>query len=67
MLGDRQHGLPDLRVASLIDDLDLVEQARSDAYTLIDADPHLRSEVNAPLLAHLRRQFSAAWEWVSSG
>jgi len=67
ILGDRQHGLPDLRVANLIDDLPLVEQARADAYALVAADPHLTLEVNAPLLAHVRTTFSAAWEWVSSG
>lgn len=67
VLGDRQHGLPDLRFASLIDDLDLVETARSDAFALIAADPHLSGPGNGPLLQRLRRDYSAAWEWVSAG
>jgi len=67
VLGDRQHGLPDLKVASLIDDLALVEQARLDAFAVVNEDPHLASTINAPLLAHVRTTFAGAWEWVSSG
>lgn len=67
VLGDRQHGLPDLRLASLVDDLDLVELARKDAYSLISRDPHLSAPEHAPLLREVKRAFSAAWEWVSSG
>lgn len=67
VLGDRQHGMPDLRVASLIEDLDLVEQSRSDAYAIVSRDPHLTSPEHAPLLSHVRQRFATAWEWVSSG
>lgn len=67
VLGDRQHGLPDLSVASLIHDLDLVEMARVDAAAIVDADPHLTSPVNRPLLAQVRKTFSEAWQWVSAG
>ncbi len=67
VLGDRQHGMPDLRLASLIDDLDLVELARKDAYALVAADPHLSAPEHGPLLREVRRTFTAAWEWVSAG
>lgn len=67
VLGDRQHGMPDLRVASLIGDLDLVEMARKDAYAIVARDPHLAAPEHGPLLREVKRTFSAAWEWVSSG
>lgn len=67
VLGDRQHGLPDLRVADLIEDLDLVRIARSDAYAIIDRDPDLRLPEHGPLRREVRLVFSDAWKWVSSG
>jgi ATP-dependent DNA helicase RecG len=67
VLGDRQHGMPDLCIASLIDDLELVEAARLDAFKIISCDPHLAQPVHGPLLRQVRRTFDEAWEWVSSG
>ncbi len=67
ILGDRQHGLPALRLASVLTDTDLIVQARADAATLIDADPHLSQPEHRPLMREVKRTFAAAWEWVSSG
>ncbi len=67
LLGERQHGLPDLRIADLVTDLSLIKQAREDAFALVDADPHLSLPQHRPLLERVRRIFSQAWEWVSSG
>jgi ATP-dependent DNA helicase RecG len=67
VLGDRQHGLHDLRIASLIDDLALVEAARVDAFAIVSADPHLSAPEHGPLLREVKRAYAKAWEWVSSG
>jgi ATP-dependent DNA helicase RecG len=67
ILGDRQHGLPDLRFSSLVDDLELVERCRREAFALVADDPHLLLPQHAPLLDHVRRVFAEAWEWVSAG
>jgi ATP-dependent DNA helicase RecG len=67
ILGDKQHGLPALRLASVLTDGELIETARADAKALIEVDPHLASPGHRPLLAEVKRTFSAAWEWVSSG
>jgi ATP-dependent DNA helicase RecG len=40
--GTRQSGLPELRIANLIDDADLLSLARQDAFDVIQNDPHLR-------------------------
>jgi ATP-dependent DNA helicase RecG len=42
VLGTRQSGLPDLALASLADDGDVLEEARACARQLLDADPNLR-------------------------
>lgn len=40
--GVRQSGLPELKLASLIDDKDLLYHARDDACAIVTNDPHLR-------------------------
>lgn len=67
VLGDRQHGFAGLRIASLLDDLDIVEAARHDAFSMVSSDPHLARPEHGPLLREVRRAYAAAWEWVSSG
>jgi hypothetical protein len=59
--------MPDLLIASLIDDLELVEAARVDAFAIVSGDPHLDSAIHGPLLRQVKRTFNEAWEWVSSG
>jgi ATP-dependent DNA helicase RecG len=44
ILGTRQHGLPEFRVARLPDDAALLERARACADQLVDADDPLLSE-----------------------
>jgi ATP-dependent DNA helicase RecG len=39
--GTRQSGLPDLRAANIIRDVDLLEQARTEAFKLVQEDPAL--------------------------
>lgn len=42
-LGTRQSGMPDLRVANLVTDLDLLEAAKAAAERLLEVDPELRA------------------------
>lgn len=67
VLGERQHGLPELRLASVVRDGDLVEVARSDAREMLSCDPHLKDPRHAPLLRAAQHSFGRDWEWVSSG
>jgi len=67
VLGDRQHGLPALRLTSVVTDGDLIALARADAQQLVGVDPHLSLPEHGPLLRELKRTYAAAWEWVSSG
>lgn len=57
LLGVRQHGYPELRMANLVDDADLLLQARDDAADLVRDDPALRRAEHAPLRDELRARF----------
>ena len=67
VLGDRQSGLPRLRVASIARDIDILEAARASARDLVASDPGMTRPVHGPLLADTQRRLGVAWEWVSSG
>jgi len=55
-LGTRQWGVPEFRVADLVRDSHLLEQARNEAFALIQQDPQLaKSEHQALKMVMLRR------------
>ncbi len=58
----RQSGMPDLKLARLAEDLDLVTRARSRAFALLDDDPGLAS--HPELLDELRRRFERSIDWL---
>jgi ATP-dependent DNA helicase RecG len=62
----RQSGMPDLRLAKLVEDVELVKRARARAFEVVDADRDLRE--HPELLALLRRTFSGeAIAWLFHG
>ncbi len=67
ILGERQHGLPEVKLASVMGDSDLLDASRADASVIIAQDPHLRSALHAPLRTWVRSRFGPEWRWVSSG
>lgn len=48
-LGTKQSGLPDFRVADIVEDQDILRQAKHDAWELIDKDADLQAEDHAEL------------------
>jgi len=59
----RQSGMPDLKLARLADDVDLVRRARARAFATVDGDPGL--DRHPELLELLRHSFSGeAIEWL---
>ncbi len=58
----RQSGLPDLKLARLADDLELVKRARAQAFAAIREDPDL--ERRPGLLEELRSRFERSIDWL---
>src|SRR6058998_2008327 len=58
----KQSGMPDLKLARLSEDLELVKRARARAFAQLEDDPRL---VEHPaLLEELRRRFERSIEWL---
>jgi len=66
LLGTRQHGWPEFRLANLLEDADLLMQARDDAAEIIREDPHLVQKYTA-LRAELRRKFRDKVAFIDVG
>ncbi|HSJ51117.1 MAG TPA: ATP-dependent DNA helicase RecG [Actinomycetota bacterium] len=60
----RQAGLPDLRLARLADDLDLVRRARARAFATIDDDPGL--DAHPSLMREVESRFERSIDWLFS-
>jgi ATP-dependent DNA helicase RecG len=58
----RQSGLPDLKLARLAYDTDLVRRARKEAFALIGRDPDLSA--HPELRAELERRFADSIDWL---
>lgn len=58
LIGRRQHGMPALKVADLLRDVELLVQARDDAAVLLGTDPELCTAENAALRRALRRRYA---------
>ncbi len=67
LLSTRQHGMPDLKIASIIDDFDLLQMARKDAFELVERDPTLSSAEHKNIKAELVRRFAASLTLVDVG
>jgi ATP-dependent DNA helicase RecG len=58
----RQSGMPDLRLARLAYDTELVRRARTEAFSLIESDPDLSA--HPKLRAELQRRFADSIDWL---
>ncbi len=65
--GTRQHGLPDLKLANILKDVKILEEAREDAMELIANDPHLRKHEHRLLAREIRERFGEAIEMLDIG
>ena len=56
--GTRQSGMPDLKIADITEDEDLLEEARAGAFSLIERDAGLEAEEHARLRDHFERYWA---------
>jgi ATP-dependent DNA helicase RecG len=67
LLGTRQHGLPEFRVANLVSDVRLLENARDDAARILRADPDLSRREHAGLREDLARRYRGSLQYMTVG
>jgi len=60
MFSTRQHGLPDLKIANIVDDFDLLVMARKNAFELVREDPMLTSAQHKNIRRALLDKFGDA-------
>jgi ATP-dependent DNA helicase RecG len=63
----RQHGLPDLKIANIVEDFDLLNLARRDAFALIQADPTLTQQRHGLIRQALIKRFGTKLGLVDVG
>lgn len=55
--GKRQHGLPELRIADMMEDTDILEETGNAARALLEADPQLTQPDHEPLRTLVQKMF----------
>jgi ATP-dependent DNA helicase RecG len=65
--GTRQSGMPEFKLANPIADQDVLQQARGDAFELVQSDPHLRKPENNSMIQILKAKFSDRLDLIKIG
>ncbi len=60
--GTRQSGMPDFRIANPITDREILEEARKDAFNIVQSDPFLRSAENKRLSRFVKTEMKERLE-----
>ncbi len=64
LFGSRQSGMPDLKVAKLLRDIDVLVEARREAFALVADDPTLKRPDHRPLRREIRELLGSNVEWL---
>ena len=67
LFGTQQHGMPPLRIADLLRDGQLLQDARNDARKVIDGDPALREDPFSKLRQMIISRYGNALELSDVG
>jgi ATP-dependent DNA helicase RecG len=64
LFGSHQSGMPDLKVAKLLRDMDVLVEARREAFALVAEDPTLKRPDHRPLRREVKDLLGADVEWL---
>ena len=67
MFSTRQHGLPDLKIANILDDYELLVMARRHAFKLVEKDAMLTKAENKSIRRELLKKFGDTLGLVDVG
>ena len=67
LMGTRQSGMPDLKLANLLRDADLLALARKEAQKLAEADPELKKAEHRMLREIIRKVWRENLEMMTIG
>lgn len=65
--GTRQHGLPELKMADILVDQELLQIARQEAFDLVKRDAQLLAPDVAPIRRHFQKKYQQKFELVTIG
>jgi ATP-dependent DNA helicase RecG len=65
--GTRQSGIPELQIANLVTDGELLELARREAFNIIEADPHLRLPEHGRLKRYVQERLKETLSLLETG
>jgi ATP-dependent DNA helicase RecG len=65
--GTRQHGLPELKMADILADRELLQVARQEAFDLVERDAQLLAPDVAPIRRHFQKKYQQKFELVTIG
>jgi ATP-dependent DNA helicase RecG len=63
LMGTQQSGLPEMKIADLVEDAGLLQAARKAAKRMLDADPHLNQPSNAIIAGTLQEKMKDRPVW----
>jgi ATP-dependent DNA helicase RecG len=66
-MGTRQSGLPDFRIANIIRDTQLLSEAKMDAFSIIEKDPHLEIPEHRLMKEVLLRKWGGRLDLAKTG
>ncbi|MHC5083079.1 MAG: ATP-dependent DNA helicase RecG [Planctomycetota bacterium] len=67
LFSTRQHGLPDLKIANIVEDFELLNLARRDAFGMIKDDPALREKGHSVVRSEIIQRFGEKLGLVDVG
>jgi ATP-dependent DNA helicase RecG len=65
--GTRQSGIPELQIANLVTDGEILTTARAEAFRIVQEDPHLRLPEHQPLRKQLADRWKEALAYMQVG
>jgi ATP-dependent DNA helicase RecG len=65
--GTRQSGVPEFRIADILTDAELLDEARADAFAIVESDPRLAKTEHRSLLSYLRSRYHDEMKLIDVG